>query len=217
MIVAIDGPAGAGKSSVSAALADRLGFQLIDTGALYRCVALSALEQGVAFDQAGRLAAIAAGLSVRFEFVAGRNRVLLGQRDVSDLIRTPAVSDGASRVSAVPEVRAALLDLQRVMGRASDSVMEGRDIGTVVFPDAEVKVFLTASVDARAHRRAAEYVAKGLGADIDAVRRDIVERDERDTGRATAPLKRADDAVELDTTALGFEQVVARIAALCGR
>jgi cytidylate kinase len=214
MIVAIDGPAGAGKSSVSAAVAERLGFQLIDTGALYRCVALRALERSVALDDADALAAIAAELDVRFAFRDGRNRVLLDGVDVNDRIRNQTVSDGASRVSALAPVRAALLDLQRSMGRAASSVMEGRDIGTVVFPDAEVKVYLTASLDERGRRRLADYERAGRPMDIEAVTADIAERDARDMARETAPLKRADDAIELDTTGLSFEQVVDRLVAI---
>jgi cytidylate kinase len=217
MIIAIDGPAGAGKSTVSAALAERLGFQLIDTGALYRCVALVAQRDGISLDDVGSLERVAATLDAEFRFEGGRNRVLLAGEDVSGLIRTEAISDAASRVSAIPEVRTALLDLQRDLGRARDSVMEGRDIGTVVFPDAELKVFLTAHLPERARRRLVDYERVGREATLDEVAEEIATRDARDSERAAAPLKKADDALELDSSELGFEQVVAQVAALAER
>jgi len=213
MIVAIDGPAGAGKSTVSAALAERLGFQLIDTGALYRCVGLLARRQGIALDDADALAALAAGLDVRFEFVDGRNRVWCHGEDVSDAIRTSASSDAASKVSAVPAVREALLDLQRDLGRVRDSVMEGRDIGTVVFPDAEAKFFVTAALDERARRRLKDHRAAGRDVSFEAVCAEIRDRDYRDENRPVAPLRRADDAELVESTEMTFDEVVGAMEA----
>lgn len=213
MIVAIDGPAGAGKSTVSAALAERLGFQLIDTGALYRCVGLLAGRRGVSLEDTGALASIAAGLDVRFVFVDGRNRVWCEGEDVSDAIRTAEASDAASKVSAVPAVRAALLDLQRDLGRANDSVMEGRDIGTVVFPDAQAKFFVTAKLEERARRRLKDHLASGREVAFDDVCAEIRERDERDRNRPVAPLKQADDAALVETTEMTFDEVVAEMEA----
>lgn len=214
MIVAIDGPAGAGKSTVSAQVAQALGFQLIDTGAMYRCVGLCALRAGVALDDGEALARLAADLDVAFRFEDGRNHVLLGDEDVSADIRTEEVSDAASRVSSLPPVRAALLELQRSLGRRTDAVMEGRDIGTVVFPDAALKVFLTASIDERARRRASDYRDRGEEVDLAQIREDISARDARDSGREVAPLKEADDAVRVDTTSMSQPEVVAHIVEL---
>ncbi len=214
MIVAIDGPAGAGKSTVSAEVAQALGFQLIDTGAMYRCVGLCALRDEVALDDGDALAGVAARLEVTFRFEGGRNHVVLSGEDVSAAIRTEQVSDAASRVSSLPPVRKALLELQRNLGRQSDAVMEGRDIGTVVFPDAELKVFLTASIDERARRRASDYRDRGEDVDLAQIRDEISTRDARDRGRAVAPLKEADDAVRVDTTSMSQREVVAHIVEL---
>jgi len=190
MIVAIDGPAGAGKSTVARATARALGFRYLDTGAMYRAAGLA--EDPVAAD-------------IRLE----DGRVLLDGRDVTDEIRTPEASERASIVAARPEVRAAMVAKQRAMLASGDWVAEGRDIGTVVAPDAELKVFLTADPRERARRRAAE-----LGLDPDAVLREQVLRDERDRTRAASPLVPAPDAIELDTTGLTIDEVVARIAEL---
>ncbi len=213
MIVAIDGPAGSGKSTISARLAQRLNFQLLDTGALYRCVALAARRRGVDLSNEEALTAVAAAIQVRFAMTDGVNRVVLNGEDVTDAIRTAENGEAASVVSAVAGVRDALLQVQRDMGRAQDSVMEGRDIGTVIFPDAAIKVFLTATVEERARRRWADF---GGDPTLDEVRRQLVLRDERDTNRTTAPLRKADDAVELDSTHLGIDAVVARIEELVG-
>jgi cytidylate kinase len=211
VIVAIDGPAGSGKSTISARLAQRLNFQLLDTGALYRCVALAARRRGVDLSNEEALTAVAAAIQVRFAMTDGVNRVVLNGEDVTDAIRTAENGEAASVVSAVAGVRDALLQVQRDMGRAQDSVMEGRDIGTVIFPDAAIKVFLTATVEERARRRWADF---GGDPTLDEVRRQLVLRDERDTNRTTAPLRKADDAVELDSTHLGIDAVVARIEEL---
>jgi len=211
-IVAIDGPAGAGKSSAARMLAERLGYTLIDTGALYRAVALAAKERGVSWDDGDALGQLAAGLELRFGPVTdGRPPLLLDGQDRSDDIRAPDISQGASQVSAHPPVREALLEVQRRMGRQGDVVLEGRDIGTVVFPSADVKVFLTASVEARARRRFDELKRRGGEADLDEVRREMETRDQRDSTRAVAPLKPAEDAVRLDTSGLDLDGVVSAL------
>jgi cytidylate kinase len=210
-VIAIDGPAGAGKSTAARALATRLGFFLLDTGAIYRTVALAASRQGVTFADAPALGHIAESLAIRFD-EAGR--VFLGDEDVSTLIRTPEMSQGASTVSAHPPVRAALLGLQRKLAARGRCVVEGRDIGTVVLPWAPLKIFLTASPEVRARRRYDELVAKGQTVDLAATLQEILVRDERDSSRATAPLKQAEDAVLLDTSELGEAAVVDRMEAL---
>lgn len=214
LVVAIDGPAGAGKSTVSRRLAARLGYTLVDTGALYRAIALAAREAGVPWDDGAALASLASGLSLELQPSEQGARVLVDGRDRSTDIRTPEISQGASVVSAHGPVRAALLDLQRRLGAEGGVVLEGRDIGTVVFPDAEVKVFLTASDEERARRRQAELDARGTAQPIDVVLAEIRERDRRDSTRPVAPLRQADDALSLDTTALGLEEVVERLVAI---
>ncbi len=210
-VVAIDGPGGAGKSTTARAVAARLGLSYLDTGALYRCVALRAVEQGLALDDGPRIAEIARHLEVRF--AAGSERVTLGDRDVTTEIRTPEMSQAASKVSALPPVREALVELQRRSARAPGTVAEGRDMGTVIFPDARLKVFLDATVDERARRRVADLRGLGRADAVEEVRAQLAERDARDSGRAVAPLRRAPDAVVLDTTDLAFEEVVDRIVA----
>jgi cytidylate kinase len=214
VIVAIDGPAGAGKSTAARLLARRLGYTLLDTGAIYRVMALRARERGAAWSDGPAVAALAADLDLGFRMDGDTNRVVVDGRDVTTAIRTPEMSDGASRVSALPEVRAALLDLQRRIGAGGDVVVEGRDIGTVVFPDAGAKFFLTATTDERARRRVAELAAAGRPADAATTRAELVARDERDSTRAAAPLRKADDAVEIDSSTLGPDEVVARMAAI---
>lgn len=208
-IIAIDGPGGAGKSTTARAVAARLGLSYLDTGALYRCVALRAVESGLSLDDGARLAEIARNVDVRF--AAGSQQVSLGERDVTSEIRTPEISQAASKISALPAVREALVELQRRSARAPGTVAEGRDMGTVIFPSARLKVFLDATVDERARRRAADLHALGRGDGIEEVRAQLAERDARDSGRAVAPLCRAPDAVVLDTTHLAFEEVVERI------
>jgi cytidylate kinase len=213
VIVAIDGPAGAGKSSVARAVASRLGLALVDTGAIYRCVALAATRAGIELADDEALGRLLPQLEISFQFVDGENRVLLGGEDVSAAIRTPETSRGASVVSARPVVRAGLLELQRRLARGAPAgaVLEGRDIGTVVFPDADVKLFVTASAEVRARRRYDELVAKGMQVDFDEVLADQKQRDLDDSTRAIAPLKAAPDAVQLDTSELGLEQVIAKV------
>jgi cytidylate kinase len=195
-------------------LATRLGFTLLDTGAIYRVMALRAREGGISWDDGPAVAALADGLELAFRLEGALNRVFVGGADVTAAIRTPEMSEGASRVSALPEVRTALLDLQRRIGAAGRVVVEGRDIGTVVFPRAEAKFFLTATTDERARRRTAELVATGRPADPAQTRAEIVARDERDSSRATAPLRKAEDALEIDSSKLTAEQVVDRMAAV---
>lgn len=211
MIVAIDGPSGAGKSSVSAEVARRLGISLLDTGALYRGSALLADRADVEFSDGSAVGALIEAALFDFTMVNGEPHLLIDSADVSSLIRTPRMSEGASLVSARPEVRAALLELQRDIGRRSDCVVEGRDIGTVVFPDAQHKFFLTASTNARIERRRLQYEGAGRAVSDETLRREVIERDERDASRDIAPLKAAEDATIIDSTELDFEQVVTLI------
>jgi cytidylate kinase len=204
-VIAIDGPAGAGKSTVAKRLAERLGFFLLDTGAIYRAVALAASRRNVGFSEAAALGEVARELPIRFD-EAGR--VWLGDEDVSRAIRTPEMSQGASTVSAHPEVRAALLELQRRLASRGRCVVEGRDIGTVVLPWAPVKIFLTARDEVRAKRRHDELLARGTQVEFAATLAELRERDHRDTTRATAPLRQAEDAVLVDTSDLDLEGVV---------
>jgi len=211
LVVTIDGPAGAGKSTVAKRLARALDYRLLDTGAIYRAVALAAQRRGVAWSDGVGCGAVAQALGIEFAFVGEVNHVYLDGEDVSEAIRTQDISSGSSQVSAHPEVRAALLDLQRRLGAGGGVVVEGRDTGTVVFPHADAKFFLTASDEERARRRAAELAAKGLAADLDTVLRDTRERDARDAGRDVAPMRAADDAVPVDSTGKTLDQVVSEI------
>jgi cytidylate kinase len=205
MVIAIDGPAGAGKSSVARGVAAELGFTYLDSGAMYRCVALAGIERSADLDDPEEMGELAAGLSIAME----GKRVELDGRDVSGEIREPAVSEASSRVSAHPKVREAMVAAQRRMIAAGGYVAEGRDIGTVVSPDAPLKVFLTASAEERARRRAAQ-----TGEDEAAVLKAQLERDRRDQTREHSALKIAKDAKEIDTTGLSQEEVVARVVAL---
>ncbi len=214
IVVAIDGPAGAGKSTVTKLLARALGYELLDTGALYRTVALLAQRRGIAWSDAQAVAVVAGDMKISFSFIGDVNHVFLAGEDLTELIRTPEISTGASQVSALPAVRAALLDLQRELGRGGGVVAEGRDVGTVVFPGAEAKFFLTASVEVRARRRYDELVGKGAQVDLAATMADIQERDERDSNRAIAPLVQASDAVLVDCSDLSPEVVVATMLAV---
>jgi CMP/dCMP kinase len=212
-IVAIDGPAGAGKSTVARELARRLGFTIVDTGAIYRAVALAAQRAGIGWeDDAGLGRLLDAGLGISFAPAGDGQRVLLHGEDVTDAIRTPEISRGASIVSARPVVRQKLLGLQRQLGRGAGrgAVLEGRDIGTVVFPDADVKFFLTANDEARAARRHAELQDKGLPVGLGEVLADQRRRDKDDSERAIAPLKPAPDALVVDTTGMDLGEVVDR-------
>lgn len=217
-VVAIDGPAGAGKSTVARAVAERLGFAYVDTGAMYRAVALKCLRQGVPLEDADRATRVAQG--ARIEFAPGRDgaqRVLLDGEDVTRAIREHEVSDAASVVSAHASVRRLMVERQRELGRAGGVVMEGRDIQTNVFPDAEVKIYLSASTEERARRRAQDLQDSGLAVPPMAeLLRSIEERDRRDSTRATAPLAPAPDAIVIDTDGMTVDEVVDAIVRLVG-
>lgn len=208
LVVTIDGPAGAGKSTVAKGLALALGYRLLDTGAMYRAVALLARRQGVSWDETEALARMAAALDISFALDGDINRVRLASEDVTAAIREPDISYGASRVSAVPAVRTALLDLQRRLGAEGGVVVEGRDTGTVVFPGADCKFFLTASDDVRAHRRHEELVQSGQAGTYEGTLEDMRARDERDTSRVVAPLARAADAVLVDSSSMTLDAVI---------
>ncbi|MGZ6070920.1 MAG: (d)CMP kinase [Myxococcaceae bacterium] len=223
-IVAIDGPAGAGKSTVSKLLARRLGLSFVDTGALYRTVALSARRQGIATDDDAGLAEVLRAIRISFRATGDENRVYLDGEDVSSEIRTPDVSLAASAVSARPVVRAGLLGLQRRLALEAPvgAVLEGRDIGTVVFPEADLKFFLEANPDVRARRRYEELFQKGSESSLEAVLADQIKRDRDDASRAVAPLKPADDAVRVDSSSKPLSEVVQQLertirAAMAGR
>ncbi|MFO1314976.1 MAG: (d)CMP kinase [Burkholderiales bacterium] len=210
VVIAVDGPAASGKGTIAAAVAQALAFHYLDSGALYRLVALKALRTGTAFDDGPRLAALARALDVRFD----DGRIALDGADATAAIREEAVSAGASQVAVHAAVRQALIERQRAFRRAPGLVADGRDMGTVVFPDARVKAFVTASAEERARRRHKQLIAKGISITMDSLLRDIRERDARDAGRAAAPLRPADDAVLLDTTNLTIDEAVARVLAL---
>lgn len=214
-VVAIDGPAGAGKSTVARAVARALDYTLVDTGSLYRAVALLAKERGVAFDDVSRVEAIAreavASGALRLAAAGHDTRVMVHGGDPGERIRTPELSMGASVVSAHPGVREALLDAQRQFGRDGAVVLEGRDIGTVVFPDAEVKVFLNARPEVRARRRYDELAVKGMTVDFEATLEEVVRRDAQDARRSIAPLRIADDALVLDSSEMTPDEVVTTI------
>jgi cytidylate kinase len=209
-VVAIDGPAGAGKSSASRALAARLGFAYVDTGAMYRAVGVLAAERGVALDDDGALERLIDGLRID----AAGERLVVDGRDLSVAVRTAGAGELASQVSMRPVVRARLVALQRTLGGGCDVVMEGRDIGTVVFPEAGLKIFLTASPEERARRRARELAARGEATDERQLAADIARRDRRDSERALSPLKPAADAVLIDTSGVDLAAVVARLETL---
>ena len=206
--IAIDGPAGAGKSTIARSLAAKLGYIYVDTGALYRAVGVNAMRKGMDTKNAEQVTSILDETKVSLRFVDGEQRVFLGDEDVSLAIRTPEASMAASNVSAIPAVREFLFDLQRNIAKENDCLMDGRDIGTVVLPDAQVKIFLTASAEVRAKRRYDELLAKGMKAEYNDVLEEMIQRDYQDSHRAIAPLKQADDAVLVDTSEMNLEQVL---------
>ncbi|HCR43733.1 MAG TPA: (d)CMP kinase [Ruminococcaceae bacterium] len=215
--VAIDGPAGAGKSTIAKRVAEKLGFIYVDTGAMYRAVGLYMLENGVLQKGSGCICAALNEISVSIAFASGVQRVMLCGRDVTDSLRSESVSMAASNVSSIPAVRSFLLDSQRGIAAENNVVMDGRDIGTVVLPDAEVKIFLTASPEERAKRRYDELLSKGEKADYQSVLSDLKKRDMNDTTRAAAPLAQAEDAVRIDTTGNTLGQSVAVVLDAVGK
>ncbi len=207
--IAIDGPAGAGKSTIAKMVSAEMGYIYVDTGAMYRAVALYLTENNIPDEEAEKHME---EVEVSLKFADGVQRVYLGDRDVSDLIRTPEISMAASRTSAIPAVRARLFDLQQKLARENNIIMDGRDIGTVVLPNADVKIFLTASAEERANRRFKELAEKPDCPTYEEILKDIIQRDYNDMNRETAPLKQAEDAVLVDTTELTLEQSAAKIA-----
>lgn len=205
--IAVDGPAGAGKSTISRAVAKKLGFIYVDTGAMYRACALYAIENGLEMSAEG-LEKELDKIKIDIRYTDAGQRIYLCGRDVSERIREPDVSIGASDIATIPQVRIKLVELQRELARGNNVIMDGRDIGTYVLPDADVKIFLTASVEERARRRFDELKAKAVQADFEQVRRDMQYRDKNDSEREFAPLRRAEDAVLIDTTELDFDAAV---------
>ena len=218
MIVAIDGPSGAGKSTIAKIVAKTVGFSCLDTGAMFRSIAVLALEKGISLDDDAALGALATENEIAFTFDDNEERtqhVFIAGREVTSAIRTAEVDKAVSPVSAAPSVRAALLEQQRRIGNAGNYVVEGRDIGTTVFPQAEVKIFLTASAEERARRRVSQNEARGIGSvDYEEVLADIIRRDQADSTRAVSPLRQAEDAYLLDSSDLTIDQVV---EAICSR
>lgn len=213
IVVAIDGPAGAGKSTIAKLAAEKLGYAYIDTGAMYRSVAWKFLQTGKAFDEA-LISDLARTMIIEFKPEASVNRVFVDGTEVTDAIRSSQVTANVSRVAAIGEVREAMVAQQRRMGESGGVLMDGRDIGTVVFPNAQLKIFLTASVEERAMRRYKELLAKGQQVDLAQLKEDIASRDKQDSERAISPLRQAEDALLLDTSDMNIAQVTARILQL---
>ena len=213
--VAIDGPAGAGKSTIAKLVAKEKGFIYVDTGAMYRALAVYFLDQGIRAEDTDKIIRAVGQAEVKIRYEEGLQQVYLNGVNVTGRLREEAVGNMASKSSAIPEVRAKLLDLQRGLAQEEDVVMDGRDIGTCVLPEADVKVFLTASVETRARRRYDELQEKGVPCDLEEIKADIRERDERDMTRETAPLRQADDAVLIDSSDMTIPEVTAAIAELC--
>jgi len=215
LVIAIDGPAGAGKSTIAKQVADELGSIYIDTGAMYRALTLKALRLEIDIGSEQELANLAKNTEIRFRKVDNQDRILLDNEDVSEEIRSQAVSNHVSLVAKVPAVRKELVNLQRKMAKDTSVVMDGRDIGTVVLPNADVKIFLTASVEERTKRRYEELKLKGEEIDFFQLKSEIIRRDKLDRERVVAPLKKADDAIELDSTKLTIREVVEEVLRLC--
>lgn len=209
--IAIDGPAGAGKSTIAKKVSANLGFIYLDTGAMYRAVALKAIRSGIDTKNQKELAAMMDSLNISISHDNNLQKIFLDGQDVSEAIRTPEVSVGASNVAVFPEVRLKMVDLQRKIASEHDVVMDGRDIGSYVLPNADLKIFLTASVDERARRRYEEQIKKGQSVTFESVRADMVYRDNNDSSRAFAPLTKVADAIEIDSTTLSIDEVVERI------
>ena len=213
IVVAIDGPAGAGKSTIAKLVAEKLGYAYIDTGAMYRSVALKFLQTGKDFDE-DFISELARTMVIEFKPEASVNRVFVDGQEVTDAIRSAEVTANVSRVAAIGAVREAMVAQQRRMGESGGVLMDGRDIGTVVFPNAQLKIFLTATVEERAMRRYKELIAKGQQVDLAQLKEDIASRDKQDSERAISPLRQAEDALLLDTSDMNIEQVTARILQL---
>ena len=213
--VAIDGPAGAGKSTIAKLVAEKKGFIYVDTGAMYRGLAIHFLDRGIKAEETEKVIEACRDADVSIRYEDGMQQVYLNGTNITGRLRDEAVGRMTSKCSVIPEVRGKLLDLQRDLAKTRDVIMDGRDIGTCVLPDADVKVYLTASVETRAKRRYDELTAKGESCDFDEIARDIKERDERDMNRETAPLKKAEDAVLVDSADMTIEEVVHTIAELC--
>mgnify|MGYP005766059745 FL=1 len=215
--VAVDGPAGAGKSTIAKLVAKKMGYIYVDTGAMYRGLAIHFLKKGVNPEEKEAVAEACRDAEVTIGYESGVQQIYLNGENVTDMLRTEEVGNMASRTSAIPEVREKLLELQRSLAREKDVIMDGRDIGTNILPDADVKIYLTASVETRAKRRYDELKEKGESCDLEEIARDIKDRDERDMTREIAPLKKAEDAVLVDSSDMSIEEVVSEICSLCRR
>lgn len=213
--VAIDGPAGAGKSTIAKLVAEKKGYIYVDTGAMYRGLAIHFLDKGIQAEETEKVIEACKDADVKIQYENGTQQVYLNGTNITGRLRDEAVGKMTSKCSVIPKVREKLLDLQRDLARTQDVIMDGRDIGTCVLPSADVKVYLTASVETRAKRRYDELMAKGERCDLDEIARDIKERDFRDMNRETAPLKKAEDAVLIDSSDMTIEEVVEAIAGLC--
>jgi len=217
MNVAIDGPAGAGKSTIAKAIAAKMGYVYVDTGAMYRAMALYFLRAGIASNDEEKISSVVDDISVSIKYEDGAQHVILNGEDVTGLIRTEEVGNMASASSVYAPVRSKLVALQQELAKTTDVIMDGRDIGTVVLPNADVKIFLTASVECRAKRRFDELVAKGMEADFDKIAKDIEERDYRDSHREISPLKQAEDAILVDSSDMTIDEVVNTIIGFCNK